>query len=78
MLLEFEYTLNFLIERQKRDFNKLKIIGNNIRKGFIGLALQNEELLNWNDQLIVEKSFTQLDLYKFKKYSKLNRIKYSY
>lgn len=51
MLLEFEYTLNFLIERQKRDFNKLKIIGNNIRKGFIGLALQNEELLNWNDQL---------------------------
>ena len=51
MLLEFEYKLNFLIERQKRDFNKLEIIGNNIRKGFIGLALQNEKLLKWNDQL---------------------------
>mgnify|MGYP000229725168 CR=1 FL=1 len=36
---------------KKYRFNKLKIIGNNIRKGFIGLALQNEELLNWNDQL---------------------------
>ena len=31
--------------------NKLEIIGNDLRKGFIGLALRNEELLQSNDQL---------------------------
>lgn len=31
--------------------NKLEGIGNDLRKGFIGLALRNEELLKSNDQL---------------------------
>jgi prefoldin subunit 5 len=29
----------------------LEIIGNDLRKGFIGLALRNEELLKSNDQM---------------------------
>ena len=51
LLLEVRYKLDFLVKGQERDSNKLEIIGNNLRKGFIGLALRNEELLKSNDQL---------------------------
>ena len=43
--------LDFLVKGQERDSNKLEIVGNDLRKGFIGLALRNEKLLKSNDQL---------------------------
>ena len=51
LLLEVGYKLDFLVKGQERDSNKLEIVGNDLRKGFIGLALRNEELLKSNDQL---------------------------
>ena len=51
LLLEVESKLDFLVKGQERDSNKLESIENDIRKGFIGLALRNEELLKSNDQL---------------------------
>jgi len=51
LLLEVESKLDFLLKGQKSNSNKLKGIGNDLRKGFIGLALRNEELLKSNDQL---------------------------
>ena len=44
LLLEVESKLDFLVKGQERDSNKLESIENDIRKGFIGLALRNEEL----------------------------------
>jgi integrase len=51
LLLEVESKLDLLVNGQKINSNKLEDIGNNLRKGFIGLALRNEELLKSNDQL---------------------------
>ena len=51
LLLEVESKLDFLVKGQERNSNKLEIIGNDLRKGFIGLALRNEDLLKSNDQL---------------------------
>ena len=48
LLLEVESKLDFLVKEQERYYNKLESIENDIRKGFIGLALRNEELLNSN------------------------------
>ena len=43
--------LDLLVKGQENNSNKLEVIRNNLRKGFIGLALRNEELLQSNDQL---------------------------
>ena len=51
LLLEVESKLDLLVKGQERDSNKLESIENDIRKGFIGLALRNEELLKSNHQL---------------------------
>ena len=51
LLLEVESKLDFLVKGQERDSNKLESIENDIRKGFIGLALRNEELLKSNGQM---------------------------
>ena len=51
LLFEMESKLDLLVNGQERNSNKLEIIGNDLRKGFIGLALRNEELLQSNDQL---------------------------
>ena len=51
LLLEVESKLDLLVNGQKINSNKLEDIGNDLRKGFIGLALRNEELLKSNDQL---------------------------
>ena len=51
LLFEMESKLDLLVKGQERNSNKLEIIGNDLRKGFIGLALRNEELLKSNDQL---------------------------
>jgi hypothetical protein len=51
LLFEMESKLDLLVKKQERNSNKLEGIGNELRKGFIGLALRNEELLKSNNQL---------------------------
>jgi integrase len=51
LLLEVESKLDLLVKGQVKNSDKLETIGNDLRKGFIGLALRNEELLQSNDQL---------------------------
>ena len=48
---EIEYKLDILAEGQTDNSKQLKAIRNDLHKGFIGLALRNEELLKSNDQL---------------------------
>ena len=43
--------LDLLVKGQESNSTKLEVIGKDLRKGFIGLALRNEELLKSNDQL---------------------------
>jgi len=51
LFLKVDSKLELLVKGQESNSNKLKDIGNDLRKGFIGLALRNEELLKSNDQL---------------------------
>ena len=51
LFLEVESKLDLLVKGQESNSNKIEAIGNDLRKGFIGLALRNEELLKSNDQL---------------------------
>ena len=51
LLFVMESKLELLVKGQESNSNKLEIIGNDLRKGFIGLALRNEELLKSNDQM---------------------------
>ena len=49
--IEFENQLNLLVKGQTKNLKQLQAIRDDIHKGFIGLALRNEELLKSNDQL---------------------------
>ena len=51
LLFEMESKLDLLVKGQESNSTKLEVIGNDLRKGFIGLALRNEELLKSNHQL---------------------------
>lgn len=48
---EVESKLDILVDGQTNNSKQLKAIRNDLQKGFIGLALRNEELLKSNDQL---------------------------
>ena len=48
---EVESKLEILVEGQTNNSKQLKAIRDDLQKGFIGLALRNEELLKSNDQL---------------------------
>jgi len=48
---EVESKLNILVKGQTNNSNQLQAIRYDLQKGFIGLALRNEELLKSNDQL---------------------------
>ena len=48
---KIESQLDLLVKGQKSNSSKLKGIRDDLRKGFIGLALRNEELLKSNEQL---------------------------
>jgi integrase len=48
---EVESKLDILVEGQINNSKELQAIRNDLQKGFIGLALRNEELLKSNDQL---------------------------
>ena len=50
-LINLESQLDLLLKGQENNSDKLQIIGEELRRGFIGLALRNEELLKSNDQL---------------------------
>jgi integrase len=49
-LINLESQLDLLLKAQEKNSDKLQIIGEELRRGFIGLALRNEELLKSNDQ----------------------------
>jgi len=48
---EVESKLDILVKGQTNNSQELQAIRNDLQKGFIGLALRNEELLKSNDQL---------------------------
>ena len=50
-LINLESQLEILLKGQETNSKKLQTIGDELRKGFIGLALRNEELLKSNDEL---------------------------
>ena len=50
-LVNLESQLDLLLKGQEKNSDKLQIIGEELRRGFIGLALRNEELLKSNEQL---------------------------
>ena len=50
-LVNLESQLDILLKGQEKNSDKLQIIGEELRRGFIGLALRNEELLKSNEQL---------------------------
>nr|YP_010283341.1 hypothetical protein MKU01_pgp033 [Psammodictyon constrictum]ULD16460.1 hypothetical protein [Psammodictyon constrictum] len=49
-LVNLESQLDLLLKGQENNSDKLQIIGEELRRGFIGLALRNEELLKSNEQ----------------------------
>ena len=51
LLLDVESKLDLLLKGQENNSDKLQRIGNDLKKGFIGLALRNESLLKSNEQL---------------------------
>jgi integrase len=51
LLFEVESKLDLLVEGQETNATNLKDIRNDVQKGFIGLALRNENLLQSNEQL---------------------------
>ena len=48
---EVESKLDILVKGQTNNSKELQAIRNDLQRGFIGLALRNEELLKANDQL---------------------------
>ena len=48
---EIESKLNILVEGQTNNSKQLKVIWDDLQKGFIGLALRNQELLELNKEL---------------------------
>jgi integrase len=50
-IVNLESQLDLLLKGQEKNSEKLQIIGEEVRRGFIGLALRNEELLKSNEQL---------------------------
>jgi len=73
-----ESKLDLLVKGQESNSNKLEGIGNDLRKGFIGLALRNEELLKSKDLLKqqLEMVLSELDVIKKEREDKAARKKY--
>jgi hypothetical protein len=45
LLFELESKLDLIVKGQERNSNKLEVIGNDLRRDFIGLSRRNQELL---------------------------------
>ena len=61
-LVNLESQLDLLLKGQEKNSDKLQIIGEELRQGFIELALRNEELLKSNDQLKQQFNKVQKEL----------------
>jgi site-specific recombinase XerC len=72
-----ESKLDLLVKGQESNSNKLEGIGKDLRKGFIGLALRNEELLKSNDLLKQQLNMvlSELDVIKKEREDKAARQK---
>jgi len=45
LFFELESKLDLIVKGQERNSNKLEVIGNDLRRDFIGLSRRNQELL---------------------------------
>ena len=61
-LVNLKSQLDLLLKGQENNSDKLQIIGEELRRGFIGLALRNEELLKSNEQLKQQLNKVQKEL----------------
>ena len=61
-LVHLKSQLDLLVKGQENNSDKLQIIGEDLRRGFIGLALQNQELLKSNQQLKQQLNKVQKEL----------------
>ena len=74
---EIESKLDLLVKGQSSNSEKLKNIRNDLQKGFIGLALRNQELIELNQELTeqLQTVITELDQIKQEREAKLARQK---
>jgi len=64
---EVESKLNILVKGQTNNSKQLQDIRNDLQRGFIGLALRNEELLKLNDKLKLQLDQVSKELNRNKK-----------
>jgi len=66
-LVNLESQLNLIISGQKQNSGKIDIVAEELRRGFIGLALRNEELLELNKKLTQQLEIVVGELNEFKR-----------
>ena len=64
---EVESKLNFLVKGQTNNSKQLQAIRNDLQKGFIGLALRNQELVELNKELTQQLGIVVAELNQIKK-----------
>ena len=74
---EIESKLDLLVKGQINNSKELQAIRNDLQKGFIGLALRNQELIELNQELTeqLQTVVTELDQIKQEREAKLARQK---
>jgi hypothetical protein len=65
-ILKLESQLDLLLKGQEKNSDKLQIIGKELRQGFIGLALRNQELVKLNKELTEKLDIVVKELNKIK------------
>ena len=72
---EIESKLDLLVESQSNNSEELRNIRNDLQKGFIGLALRNQELVELNRKLTeqLQTVVTELDQIQLERQEKENR-----
>jgi len=64
---EVESKLNILVKRQTNNSKQLQAIRNDLQRGFIGLALRNQELVELNKELTQQLGIVVAELNQIKK-----------
>ena len=64
---EVEYKLNILVKGQTNNSKQLQAIRNDLQRGFIGLALRNQELVELNKKLTQQLGIVVTELNQIKK-----------
>ena len=64
---EVEYKLNILVKGQTNNSKQLQAIRNDLQRGFIGLVLRNQELVELNKKLTQQLGIVVTELNQIKK-----------